>query len=303
MELSTHPPSHSAEYLREHRDFWWNADFLELMAKRWDLRHVKSILDVGCGIGHWGQCLEPFLPKDAVVTGIDREEEWIEKAQQKTRSLKKRFNYQVSKAEKIPFPDNSFDMVTCQTLLLHVHDVMKVLKEMVRVLKPGGLLAVVEPNNSITEIVFDTVSYKESAADSTRAVQFHMNCERGQQKLGHGFSSIGDLLPAYFHKLKLDPISIYLSDKTTPLIPPYDTPEQQAFIRLLKEWYEGEYFVWDKEESKKYFLANGGTEAKFAEEWSFIKDRCGQRIAAIEANTYATSGGCLLYLISGRKTT
>lgn len=302
MELSTQPPSHSAAYLGEHRDFWWNVDFLELMAKRWDLKHVHSLLDVGCGLGHWGQSLEQFLPKKAVVYGVDREEEWIEKAKARTEHLGERFNYQVSKAEKIPFPDNSFDLVTCQTLLLHVHDVMKVLKEMLRVLKPGGLLAVVEPNNSITEIVFDTVSYKETATDSTRAVQFHMNCERGQQKLGHGFSSIGDILPAYFHKLNLEEIKVYLSDKTTPLIPPYNTSEQQAFIRLLKEWYEGELFVWDKEESKKYFLANGGTEEEFVEEWTFIKERCGKRIEAIENNTYATAGGCLLYLISGRKT-
>lgn len=302
MELSIQPPSHSAAYLGEHRDFWWNSDFLELMAKRWDLKNVHSLLDVGCGIGHWGQLLEPFLPKDATVYGVDREQEWVDKAQERTAEYKKRFNYQVSKAEKIPFPDNTFDMVTCQTLLLHVHDVSKVLKEMVRVLKPGGLLAVIEPNNSITEIVFDTVSYKESAAESTRAVQFHMNCERGQQKLGQGFSSIGDLLPAYFHKLKLNDVKVFLSDKTTPLIPPYDNHEQQAFIRLLKEWYEGELFVWDKEESKKYFLANGGTENEFAEEWNFIKKRCRQRIEAIEKNTYATSGGCLLYLISGRKT-
>lgn len=302
MELSIQPQSHSAEYLREHRDFWWNLDFLELMAKRWDLKHVHTLLDVGCGMGHWGQLLEPFLPKNGVIHGIDREEEWINHAKTRTNRFKKRFNYQVSKAERIPFPDHSFDMVTCQTLLLHVHDVTAVLKEMTRVLKPGGQLVVVEPNNSITEIVFDTVSYKESAKESGRAVQFHMDCERGQQKLGHGFSSIGDLLPAYFKQLNLSEISVYLSDKTTPLIPPYDTPEQQAFIRLLKEWYEGEYFVWDKGESKKYFLANGGSEEEFAADWAFIKERCRKRIEAIEEGTYATSGGCLLYLISGRKT-
>jgi hypothetical protein len=38
---------HSAEYFGESRDFWWNQDFLELMAKRLQLAQVESVLDVG----------------------------------------------------------------------------------------------------------------------------------------------------------------------------------------------------------------------------------------------------------------
>jgi cyclopropane fatty-acyl-phospholipid synthase-like methyltransferase len=52
---------HSEAYFGDERDFWWNRDFLELMAKRWDLKSVSSALDVGCGVGHWGQLLSHFL--------------------------------------------------------------------------------------------------------------------------------------------------------------------------------------------------------------------------------------------------
>ena len=55
---------HSAEYFGEYRDFWWNSDFLKLMANRLQLDQAKTVLDVGCGIGHWGQILAPVLPKD-----------------------------------------------------------------------------------------------------------------------------------------------------------------------------------------------------------------------------------------------
>jgi 2-polyprenyl-3-methyl-5-hydroxy-6-metoxy-1,4-benzoquinol methylase len=48
---------HSADYFGATRDFWWNHDFLELMSARWRLAAVRSVLDVGCGVGHWGRCL------------------------------------------------------------------------------------------------------------------------------------------------------------------------------------------------------------------------------------------------------
>ena len=47
--------SHSAEYFGDTRDYWWNADFLELMGKRLSLDRARDVLDVGCGVGHWGR--------------------------------------------------------------------------------------------------------------------------------------------------------------------------------------------------------------------------------------------------------
>lgn len=300
MESKQQQP-HSAEYLGEHRDYWWNKDFLELMAKRWDLHNVHSVLDVGCGIGHWGQALSNFLPHDAKITGVDLEQQWVETAVERTEELGDRFTFKKGTAEKIPFPDHSFDMVTCQTLLIHLPNPKKALNEMYRVLKPGGLLVAVEPNNSITELVFDTLSIDEPAEDTLKALQFHVICERGQQLLGLGFDSLGDVIPGYFHDLGLNNIQVYLSDKTTPLFPPYAGDEQQIFIKQLEEWYEDDLMMWEKEESRKYFKAGGGNPNDFESLWGFLKERFRLRIEAIAAQTYSTSGGCLLYLISGRK--
>ena len=48
----TDAKGHSEECFGDFRDFWYNRDFLELMAKRWELTSVKLLLYVGCGQCH-----------------------------------------------------------------------------------------------------------------------------------------------------------------------------------------------------------------------------------------------------------
>lgn len=292
---------HSAEYFGEERDFWWNADFLELMAKRWQLDKVKTVLDVACGVGHWGHLLSKLLPEDAKIAGIDREEEWIAISKEKTKGQESRFEYAVGTCEKIPYPDASFDMVTCQTVLLHVKDVSAAIKEMLRVLKRGGLLAVVEPNNVASELVFDTLSINYPIEDILKAIHFHLICERGTEKLGIGSGSIGDLIPYYFNQFGLQDIKVYLSDKASVLCPPYSSHEQQVYIKQLKEWFEDDLLIWNKEDTKKYYLAGGGDPAEFEPIWNLLKIRFQNQIKAIADHDYAHAGSTIFYLVSGRK--
>lgn len=292
---------HSAEHFGEYRDYWWNKDFLELMSKRWHLEKIHSLLDVGCGVGHWGQILSPFLPENAKIFGIDREREWVQKAQERTQKYGDRFEYRQGCVEEIPFPDRSFDMVTCQTLLIHVPHVKNALEEMLRVLKPGGLLVVVEPNNYANQLILDTLSIAEPLSDIIKAIQFHLICERGRERLGLGFESIGDIIPAYFQKLDLKNIQVYLSDKTSPLVPPYSTYEEQIWIKQLKDWFEEEFIVWNETDTKTYYLAGGGNIEDFNEVWQYLKKRFAKCLEAIANQTYSAAGGNILYLISGRK--
>ena len=67
------PQPHSAEYFGESRDYWWRADFVAFLLERWRLRGSRQVLDVGCGVGHWGRVLMRHLPEDATLSGVDRE--------------------------------------------------------------------------------------------------------------------------------------------------------------------------------------------------------------------------------------
>ena len=99
MSLNDHIKNkvHSALYFDDQRDFWWNRDFLELMGQRLRLDNVRRVLDVGCGMGHWGRALALTLPRDAQVIGIDREPIWIEEAKARTKAagFEDRFSFQL----------------------------------------------------------------------------------------------------------------------------------------------------------------------------------------------------------------
>lgn len=68
---------HSGHYFNDARDFWWNKDFLQLMANRLCLKNIQKILDVGCGQGHWGLILLPFLHADAELIGVEPEKNGV----------------------------------------------------------------------------------------------------------------------------------------------------------------------------------------------------------------------------------
>jgi ubiquinone/menaquinone biosynthesis C-methylase UbiE len=72
--------------------------------------------------------------------------------------LADRFSYQVSVAERLPFPDASFDLVTCQTVLIHTPNPGAALDDMLRVARPNGLILAAEPNNVAGALIFDSVS-------------------------------------------------------------------------------------------------------------------------------------------------
>jgi demethylmenaquinone methyltransferase/2-methoxy-6-polyprenyl-1,4-benzoquinol methylase len=98
----------------------------------------SSFLDVGCGTGILLEQLAK-LNKDLELSGLDLSEEMLSVARQK---LEKYFNVnlRLGSVAKLPFKDNYFDYVTCVHSFHHHPDSLKSLKEMKRVLKPGGKL-------------------------------------------------------------------------------------------------------------------------------------------------------------------
>jgi ubiquinone/menaquinone biosynthesis C-methylase UbiE len=112
----------------------------ELLA---DLPSQASILDVGCG---GGQIATLLLEEraDLHVTGLDLSPEQIGRAIARTADFADRTDFVVGAAEAMPFCSRSFDLVLSVASLKHWPDKKRGLGECLRVLKPGGRLAIIE---------------------------------------------------------------------------------------------------------------------------------------------------------------
>lgn len=290
---------HSEDYFGEQRDFWWNSDFLALMAQRWRLDQVQSMLDVGCGIGHWGRLWAPYLAQGASIVGIDREAKWVEKAA--TSPIARSATYQVAEATQLPFANDSFDFVTCQTVLMHLPEPQLALKEFLRVVKPGGLIAVSEPNNAAASLIRSSASQMKSVDERLQMVRFQMICEAGKKNLGEGDNSLGDLVTNYFSEEGLTQIKSYQSDKVAPLFPPYASKEQTVFIEHELDRIKKEMCLWDYRDTHRYFIAGGGSEEEFQFYWAEALKNGQDVERSIKDRTYHYGGGSMVYLVCGRR--
>jgi ubiquinone/menaquinone biosynthesis C-methylase UbiE len=111
------------------------------------LKPGMELLDCGCGEGTITVDLAALLAPGRVV-GIDIASIAIERARQLAtdRGLTN-LRLEVGSVYELPFPDASFDAVFAHTLFEHLTDKSKALREIWRVLKPGGLIGLRAPDN------------------------------------------------------------------------------------------------------------------------------------------------------------
>ena len=111
------------------------------------LPHIKSnhkVLDVGCGPGSITLDFASLVPEESVL-GIDLSLDAISLAQSAaTERNVQNCEYKIGDVMKLDFGDGEFDIVHCHQCILHLPDPIKALKEMNRVCKSGGMVAVGE---------------------------------------------------------------------------------------------------------------------------------------------------------------
>lgn len=108
------------------------------------LPHLRAnfvVLDVGCGPGNITADLAARVPQ-GTVTGIDRSSDVVARAlRDYTVEAHRNLNFEVADVFALPCQDASFDVVYVHQVLQHLNDPVGALREMHRVLKPGGTLA------------------------------------------------------------------------------------------------------------------------------------------------------------------
>ena len=102
----------------------------------------SDVLDVGCGDAG---ALIAFAENGARCAGIETFETSLERGRLRAADHGVAVDLKNGAGEAIPFPDSSFDLVMLDNVLEHVNDRPLTLREVRRVLKPGGLLYMVTP--------------------------------------------------------------------------------------------------------------------------------------------------------------
>ena len=142
---------------------WLTADEQDTFIEWLALSAGHTLLDVGCGAG--GPALRVLDKTGCSVVGVDVHDQAISTARAlaSARGLNDRTRFERADARQpLPFPDNSFDAVSCIDAINHLPDRPRVIAEWARVLRPGGRLLFTDPIVLTGPVTADEIAIRSS---------------------------------------------------------------------------------------------------------------------------------------------
>lgn len=132
------------------------ANLNKVMAQRGQLTADSNVIDVGCGSGTTAIALCKAV--GCKITGVDlsgvRIANAIDSLEEHPEEVREKVSFKKGSATDLPIEGNTFDRAWSQATIYHVPDKVKVLEEVYRVLKPGGIFVfddLIKPQPEISE--------------------------------------------------------------------------------------------------------------------------------------------------------
>jgi ubiquinone/menaquinone biosynthesis C-methylase UbiE len=158
---------------------------LPVKQKSYELMRVAEgdmVLDVGCGPGIDTVALAKLVGPSGKVIGVDYDKEMISHADNNAQkaNVQNRCEHRYADAKELPFEPNTFDSCRSERLFQHLLDPERVLKEMIRVTKPGGWIIVIDTD-------WGTLSADTTEPEiarrlwKTKAIKLHHNGYSGRK--------------------------------------------------------------------------------------------------------------------------
>ncbi|MDF5717123.1 MAG: methyltransferase domain-containing protein [Rhizonema sp. NSF051] len=224
--------------------------YTEFLLRRVGLSEGMHIADIGCGIGSVSTWLGEQVGFNGSVIGVDVSTEQVEQARGNADALGlSNVKFVLGSAYNTELPHNSFDLVYCRFLLIHLTRPKDALEQMLALLKPNGLLVCEEAD-------FSTAFCQPANSSYDRCIELFLRLgnTRGQHfcmgsKLYQIFQNTGLLTreiflvqPVAVHKETKRFIDLSLKEATDALIETgITTPEEiKQTIEQIRELAEDE---------------------------------------------------------------
>ena len=200
MHLTSKTQSLSAQYknatniaarIQLHRDYSVNHEgWFPWLFKNLHLQSGMKVLEVGSGNGSlWSQNITK-IPEDISVIVSDVSVGMVSDAQEEI-GKQAGFEYEEINAEKLPFPDNTFDLVIANHMLFYCDDIGKAISEIKRVLKPGGrLVASTYSKNHMHEITDLVQSFDKNIVLASTNLYERFGLDNGAEILKQYFDDV-----------------------------------------------------------------------------------------------------------------
>ncbi|MBS7287326.1 MAG: class I SAM-dependent methyltransferase [Candidatus Freyarchaeota archaeon] len=116
----------------------------------------KFFLDVGCGAG--GLAIA-FTKRSSAAVAFDIDPRYLKVAKAWSREEGVKLNLLVASGENMPFRDGTFNFVACSDIIEHLNNPAKMVSEVARVIKKGGIVYLTCPNRISPQIIWKDNHY------------------------------------------------------------------------------------------------------------------------------------------------
>lgn len=255
------------------RKFMWREDTLSMLASWIGLKPGMTVADIGCGLGYLGYSFWSHFGEGGMYVGLDQSASLIAQAQDMSQSWAKNGKaiFVTGNALDIPIEDDSFDVVMGQTIVMHLPDPLAGVKEMLRILKPGGKIVCIEPHNINFQLSHTHSSLHELSVEE-KVLVYKVSAVIESVFIKHGVNrdSIGNYMPLLLQKGGAKNIDIRANDSVSFVVPHnYQGEKEQHYINEVRNsLLHKEKTIEMLTLQQPLFLEGGGTLEEFQ---AFIK--------------------------------